>query len=489
MKSVVEQLFIRGEESPEKIALHNGKNQISYRNLTKEIISVRNLLHEKYCIKKGSHVILSADKQLGFVSAYFAFHLLEAVVLPIAPDTNQIRYEYIRDKAAPDLVIGYKDEKPGIHNVTLNDLIEQCDAIEEKRVSFPDMDSTADILFTTGTTGEPKGVLLTHRNIAAAARNINSFIRNESEDIEMLALPISHSFGLGRMRCALTNGQTLVMLGSFANVKRFFRFIDEYKVSGFGMVPASWALLKKLSGSAIGEFSDQIKYIEIGSAPMPMEEKKSLMKLLPNTRICMHYGLTEASRSAFIEFHSEINHLDTVGRESPNMHISIRDEKGNVLPFDTEGEICVSGDAVTKGYYDISSQESYWGESFRTGDWGTCNQEGYITLKSRKKELINVGGKKVSPVEVEEVLNSIDSVKECACVGVPDPDGILGDVVKAFIVTDDPSKVDNEYMDERIGNRLEGYKHPALYEIIDEVPKTTSGKIQRLALLHRESEE
>lgn len=482
MISIVEQIFNYGKVNFQKTALLNGKNSLTYDELMRGILYAKRILSDTYGIEKGSRVILAADKQLEFVSVYFACHLLEAVTLPIAPDTNLKRYNLIKEKVSPALVVGFGESGSDIQSAKLSDFSGMESSLEGENISFPELDSVADIIFTTGTTGEPKGVQLSHRNIIAAARNINTFIGNQAEDVEMLALPISHSFGLGRMRCALSNGQTLVMLGSFANVKRFFRFMGEYGVNGFGMVPASWALLKKLSGDEISKYRDQLHYIEIGSAPMPMEEKKNLIKLLPDTRICMHYGLTEASRSAFIEFHEETEHLTTVGRQSPNMHITIRDEKGIEVPVGEEGEICVCGDAVTMGYLDLPKEDSFWGDAFRTGDWGSCDKDGYISLKSRKKELINVGGKKVSPIEVEDVLKNLDFVDDCVCVGIPDPDGILGEVVKAFIVTSKPEKVTYEDIDGLIGNQLEGYKHPVFYEEIKEIPKTSSGKIQRLML-------
>lgn len=481
MISIVEQIFLYGKKYPDKCALSNGKSSLSYKELMESIVAAKSILEKEYGVKRNDRVIIAADKQLEFVSVYFACHLLGIVTLPIAPDTNENRYRLIKAKVKPALVIGFKDEDGLV--IEVKDLAGKSNGAEGiMSVSFPDMNNVADIIFTTGTTGEPKGVQLSQKNLAAAALNINTFIGNTSDDVELLALPISHSFGLGRMRCALSNGQTLVMLGSFANVKRFFRFIDEYHVTGFGMVPASWALIKKLSGMEIGNYKNQLHYIEIGSAPMPMKEKRVLIETLPNTRICMHYGLTEASRSAFMEFHEDENRLSTVGRQSPNMYISIKDENGQDVRLGEDGEICVKGDAVTVGYLDFLKEESFYGDYFRTGDWGRIDKEGYITLKSRKKELINVGGKKVSPVEVEEVLMAFDFVKDCACVAAEDPEGVLGEVVKAFIVTDQAEKVSFDYMDPLIGSRLEGYKHPLQYVVVEEIPKTSSGKVQRLLL-------
>ena len=484
MNSIVEQIFSYRRKIPNKIALQNGKRSLTYGELLAEIIYARKVLSEQYGIRKESKVILAADKQIEFVAVYFACHLLEAVAIPIALDTNAHRYALIKEKVCPSLVVGFSNEAE-LPKASFAEFMGEEKIVAGDQIAFPSLDSVADIIFTTGTTGEPKGVQLSHRNIAAAARNINAFIKNSSDDVEMLVLPIAHSFGLNRMKCALSNGQTLVLLGSFANIKRFYRFMGEYGVNGFGMVPASWSLFKKLSGDEISKFQDSLHYIEIGSAPMSMEDKHILMELLPKTRLCMHYGLTEASRSAFMEFHDDAGHLDTVGKQTPNMIITVRDESGCQLPTETEGEICVSGDAVTIGYIGLPPEECFWGDNFRTGDWGSLREDGYLCLKSRKKELINVGGKKVSPLEIESILKSFPFVEDCACVGVRDPAGILGEVVKAFVVTKSPEKLTCEYMDSLIGNRLEGYKHPALYEQIDIIPKTSSGKIQRLALIRK----
>ena len=480
MKSIVEQTLGYGLTTPDKVALCDGKNSLTYKELSETIFYAEEILRDKYGLNKGDSIVIAADKQPDFVALYFACHLAGVVTLPIALDTNLKRYQLIKKKVKPSLIVGFKDEDGDIKTASLSDFSGKR---ENRKYDNPiDKEAVADIMFTTGTTGEPKGVQLTQGNIAAAANNINSFIQNKNSDIEMIALPISHSFGIGRMRCALSNGQTVILLGSFANTKRFFRFMEEYKVSGFGMVPASWAFLKKTSDMKIGDYKDQLHYIEIGSAPMPIEDKKALIEALPDTRICMHYGLTEASRSAFMEFHEYEDNLNSIGKQSPNMTIRIMDEDGHEVPDKTEGEICVSGKAVTKGYLNLPKEDSFWEDFFRTGDWGYKDEEGNLYLKSRKKELINVGGKKLSPLEVEEVLMELDFVKDCACIGVADPEGVLGEVVKAFIVSDEPDKIQYDIIDELIGKKLEAYKHPRMYELIDAIPKTSSGKVQRLML-------
>ena len=226
-----------------------------------------------------------------------------------------------------------------------------------------------------------------------------------------------------------------------------------------------------------------MRYIEIGSAPMPIEHKKLLMQLLPKTRICMHYGLTEASRSVFIEFHETINKLQSIGKASPNVEIKIGDEYNNELPMNQKGRIFVKGGMVMKEYYEneMLTKESSADGWFYTGDLGHKDEEGYIYLDGREKEIINVGGLKVSPVEIEDILNQHGDIQSCACVGIPDPNGITCETVKVFLVSKGsqlklPSPCDLQTF---LKDKLEPYKIPTEYEWIKSIPKTSSGKIQR----------
>lgn len=463
------------QTTPLKIALFQGQTEVSYEQLWKEINKSASWFRQN--AKQGDRVIISASKNIEFVYTYFGAHLAGMICVPIDPETNETRLKRIQEVARPQLIIGE------LRNHGEKELIPFSDVKSEREYEFdfPIDSNVADLLFTTGTTGLPKGVALTYANQMAAADNINTFIGNMADDIEMLALPISHSFGLGRLRCVFAKGATLVLLGSFASMKKFFGEMERCHVTGFGMVPASWAYILKMSGEKIGQFAHQLKYIEIGSAFMPLENKQKLMSLLPHTRICMHYGLTEASRSAFISFHDDVEHLMSAGRPSPNTEIAVFSEQGKCLTNNEDGEICVRGGHVCSDYWGLPKEEfqkDFFDGYFRTGDWGHIDDEGYIHLISRKKEIINVGGKKVSPIEVEEVLNEMEGVVESACVGVHDD--VLGEVVKAFCVCS--KRVDFEEVKKTMMKKLEGYKIPAFFETIESLPKTQNGKIQRLLL-------
>ena len=492
----IEQLiFEHAQMTPMKISLISGTLEVSYEQLWKEIEMAAAWFGEN--AERGDRIVVSASKNIEFVYTYFGAHLAGMICVPIDPETNETRLRRIIDVAKPKLIVGELRNHGELQVIPFGEC--KNERIEELKFNFPGDNDIADLLFTTGTTGLPKGVALTYGNQMAAAENINTFIGNTADDVEMLALPISHSFGLGRLRCVLAKGGTLVMLGSFASMKKFFGEMERCHVTGFGMVPASWAYIQKMSGEKIGQFADQLKYIEIGSAFMSLENKQKLMSLLPKTHICMHYGLTEASRSAFISFHDDAEHLMSAGKASPNTEIAVFNEEGEMLgktsdykssysqPLDfksngtDDGEICVKGGHVCSDYWGMPKEEfkkDFFGDYFRTGDWGHIDENGYLYLVSRKKEIINVGGKKVSPIEVEEHLNEIDGIVESACVGIHDD--VLGEVVKAFCVCS--KEVDFEVVKKILFKKIETYKIPVFFEVIRELPKTQNGKIQRLML-------
>ena len=480
MITIEEQLLQNAKLFPNKTALIAGETAVTYGELWDRCLKTADVLRSRLSLKKGDRVIIAAAGNIEFVYTYFGVHIAGGICVPIDPDTNQTRFDYIYESTKPITVLGV------LHKVDRDPVsFEEIMTGGEPMVFEPSqMDDVADILFTTGTTGAPKGVALSYKNVAAAAENINEFIQNTAEDVELLALPVSHSFGLGRVKCVLVKGGTLVMLGTFASMKKFFGNMEKFHCTGFGMVPASWGYIKKMSGRKIGQFADQLKYVEIGSSFMSKEDKELLMELLPNTRICMHYGSTEASRSAFMEFKSCKDDLLTAGHASPNCDIKIFSPEGKELPYGEQGEVCVKGEHVTCSYWNETPERfssDFYGDYFRTGDSGVQDDRGYIYLKSRIKEMINVGGKKVAPMEVEDMLNAIPGIKESACVAMPDPEGVMGELVKAFIVCDDETLTDAEILD-ALRPKLEVYKLPVAFERIAEIPKTSSGKIQRLKL-------
>lgn len=478
-KTIESLIWEHAKHTPDKTAVIDERgNEVCYATLWNNILHAADSLRI-LGLKKGDRIVLAASKSIDFIYIYFGAHLSGVVTVPVDPEVNAARLERIINLTQPRLIVG---ELRNAIDTKITSFKEIMDFEKEyDNLNLPLTQDSADILFTTGTTGAPKGVVLTNGNEAQAAKNINTFIGNISDDVELLALPVSHSFGLGRIRCVLSKGATLVIIGSFASMKKFFGAMEKYHVTGFGMVPASWAYISKMSGDRIGIYANQLKYIEIGSAPMPLAEKHRLMTLLPDTKICMHYGLTEASRSAFISFHEESDHIGTAGKASPNCEIAIFDVDGNRLNANCDGEVCVKGDHVCSMYWqnEEAYRKDFFDGFFRTGDWGCLDEEGYLHLKSRTKEMINVGGKKVSPMEVEEALESIDGITEAACVGMPDT--VMGEVVVAFVTVPVNEEKEKDII-RTMTTLVENYKVPVSVRYVETLPRTSSGKLQRLKL-------
>ena len=469
-------------ETPDKVALVEGDFQVTYAQLMARIEQTARALLA-LGLKPGDRIVLAAQKELSFVYHYFAAHFLGAVNVVVDVASPRDRLDYIIDVVKPAAL--FSSGLEGVNGVPCYSFNRpESDDAQPADMTWPtvDVNDVADVMFTTGTTGVPKGVCLTHANIAGSASNTNGFIGTCSDDIEALALPLSHSFGLGRLRCVLMAGATLVLVGNFANLKSFFSVLDAWHVTGFGMVPAVWQYIKRLSGRRIARFAEQLKYIEIGSAALPIEDKRLLMEIFPNTRLCMHYGLTEASRAMFTEFHANAGNLETVGRPASSLvEASIRDDDGNPVANGVDGEICVRGNMVTRSYFKPHDNAgSFYGDWFRTGDWGHRDDEGNFYLTGRKKELINVGGEKVSPATIEDAIRSL-GIADCACVAVPDPNGVLGEVPKAFLQKDD-KQVTIEDIKQQLTQLLPPHEIPVEWEWVDSIPRTSSGKIQRLKL-------
>lgn len=470
-------------ENADKTALISGDSHVSYGNLWKSILTAARYLQDLGFVK-GDTLILATRKEIEFVYLYYASHLIGAVNVLVDSAATTDKIKHIVNLTSPKAVFGLgrtDDESLRIIKYADIDFEEGTEPIVEYALSPQD---TADIMFTTGTTSLPKGVCLSHANIAGSASNINSFIGNGPDEVEILGLPLSHSFGLGRMRCTLLNGATMVLLGNFANLKLFFQYIEQYEVTGFGMVPAVWEYISKLSGDRIAKYSEYIRYMEIGSASLPRNEKDRLLRLFPKTRICMHYGSTEASRSLFTEFSEYKDNLDSIGRPvCDKVAVRIMDEDGNELPAGEFGEICVKGNMVMKGYLlPKDNQGAFHGDFFRTGDYGRFDEYGNFYLVGRGKEIINIGGKKVSPALIEEAIKSL-GVMDCACVPIKDPKGILGEVGKAYIQKSGCCLGFKE-IKKGLENILEPYEIPVEYEWVDRIPRTSTGKIQRTALMN-----
>jgi long-chain acyl-CoA synthetase len=280
--------------------------------------------------------------------------------------------------------------------------------------------------------------------------------------------------------------RAIVLTQGMTNPGAVIRAVEEHTATGLSAVPTSIAMLMKLFRDRLGESLSSIRYLEVGSAPMRMDHKLQLIDLLPQARICMHYGLTEAARSAFIEFHSDRDHLDSIGKPTPNVDIRVLDYSGQMQPDGEIGRLAVRGDVVAQSYWqdqalDDAARQGDW---FVTGDLGYRDQDGYLYLTDRESDIINASGHKVAPSEVESELLNIPGIADCACVGETESTGVLGEQVVAYLVRDDEgdaSPTDAE-IKTILRAQVEQHAMPRHFRWIDAIPRTNSGKILRREL-------
>lgn len=455
-------------DKPSKSAVIDTKGRtLTYQELYKSALAVANDLLARG-LNRGDRVLVTAGKEALFPAQYLGIHIAEGIAVPLDSQIPEERRDLIQALCNPR----YSLSEDGFEDLS------KVDASKCLKSSILSPNQPADLLFTTGTTGMPKGVLLSHQNLVASVQNINAYIGTCGDDIEVIALPLSHSFGLGRMRCLLWVGGTMVLTPGFERPKRLFDAMEKYAATGFSMVPAAWQLLHSLSGKRISSFAKYLRYVEFGSAPMKREHKELIAQLLPNTRICMHYGLTEASRAAFQEFHEDFGFLDSIGRPGPYVDISLKSDDGTIVPRGDLGELCIRGEMVMREYWNDPelTARSFFGDWFRTGDLGYQDEQGNFYIHGRVSEIINVGGQKVSPAEVEEALLKIDGICDAGCTSVMD--AVAGEAVCAFIVVTNDFLTDSDIKNQ-LKVRLEPYKIPVSIVRTKNIPRTNSGKIQR----------
>ncbi|OGC94624.1 MAG: hypothetical protein A2W25_09370 [candidate division Zixibacteria bacterium RBG_16_53_22] len=484
MESVIQALSLRATMHPDRDALVTGDQRVSYGELWIRIVAAAHEL-ARCGVGQDDRVILAAPSVPAFVYGYFATHLVGATAVVLDPDAPAPRREELFRRARPKIAFGTNAEPDSeLGRIRAIDELESLPASASAFAS-PPLDTLADLLFTTGTTGRVKGVLLTHRNLAAAARHINTMISRGDGDVEVLPLPLNHSFGLGRLRCNLVAGATVVLVDGFRLPGEIFGAMDKHRAAGLVGVPAGFAVLLRFGARGLGLFAERLRYVEIGSAPMPIDQKRALMDFLPRTALWMHYGLTEASRSAFVEFHRHADRLESAGMAAPGVQLRIRGEDGSTLDVGEAGMLWIGGEHVSSGYWDdpeltVKVFVDGW---VCTGDVAHLDNAGFLYLHGRKDDLINVGGFKVSPDEIERVLGEHPAILEAACIGVPDPRKIAGFVVQAYLVSaaGQAQPTDAE-LSQWVSARLESYKVPAQYAWIPALPKTASGKLVRANL-------
>ena len=343
-------------------------------------------------------------------------------------------------------------------------------------------DDLAVILYTAGTTGHPKGVALTHANLASNARAAASLYELDRTSWALMVLPLSHSYGLTVMNAGNILGTKGVLLRWF-NPDGVLEAIQHYRVESMSAVPTMLVYLLNYPDAARFDTSS-MRLWGSGAAPLPLEIVEPFERKFGG-RILEGYGLTEASPVVSAHRLSGARKLGSVGQALPGVAVAILDDGDRPLPPGELGEVCVQGPNVMQGYYRLPEETARtlrngW---LHTGDVGRLDADGYLYIVERKKDLIIRGGFNIYPREVEEVLYAHPAVAEAAVVGVADV--LMGEEVLAFVALKSGAATDAGALIGFCQERLARYKCPRQIRFVDALPKSPIGKILRKELRSR----
>ncbi|MBV7505544.1 long-chain-fatty-acid--CoA ligase [Bacillus sp. sid0103] len=448
-------------------------------------------------ITKGDRVALLLGNCPEFVTAYFGILRAGAVVVPINPAYTSGEIAYILSNSQAKAVIAHSSSEPTIS--PLSEKLEQLklviytESIEfewpwERLIQEPkevfeslsiDEDDLAVILYTSGTTGKPKGAMLSHRNLASNADSMSQLTEFTEEDRIIAVLPMFHVFCIATcINIPIACGAAIVIVPKFSPTE-VINTIRRENATIFAGVPTMYSFLLQVPVASAEDFSS-IRVCFSGGASIPVEllhrfEEKYKVHVLEG------YGLSETAPVTAFNPLRGTRKPGSVGIDIPEVKNKVVDSNGREVPRGEIGELIVNGPNVMMGYLEMpeatsSALKDGW---FYTGDLARMDDEGYIYIVDRKKDMILVGGYNVYPREVEEVIYQHPAIVETAVIGIPDKE--YGEIVKAFVVTND----DGITMDDILyfcQDKLAKYKLPKQVEFMKELPKNSTGKILKRAL-------
>jgi acyl-CoA synthetase (AMP-forming)/AMP-acid ligase II len=414
------------------------------------------------------------------------------VVVPINLGWREKEFTYILENSESDFLISNNEiiTQAGVH-IEAKALESYRDAEIMRLSELGGTDTDAEkiraddlalMLYTSGTTGKPKGVMLTHSNLLAETSYIVKGHELTEEDRALQVLPLFHINGLviGFLSPFVT-GMTLVIPKKFS-VSHFWEWIERYKVTWLSAVPTIISMVLARTPTEY-KGAESLKFLRSASAALPaavLEEFESRF----NIPIVESFGISEGGSQITTNPVHGTRKVGSVGRAVGNV-VEVVDENGNALDFGETGEVRIKGANIFKGYFknEAETSKSLREGWFYTGDLGRLDEEGYLFLSGRKKELINRAGEKFSPREIDEILYQIHGVELAAAVGVPDP--LYNEEVVAYIKLRDGVELTEEQIIKECQGKLADFKIPKEIFFTDDFPKGPSGKIQRLKFIER----
>ncbi len=334
------------------------------------------------------------------------------------------------------------------------------------------------LIYTSGTTSEPKGVLISHSMIEFTTRNIVKVLGYSNSDVDLLPLPLHHSFGLGCFHTSLFVGSTVVLLKNSSNLELILESLKKFNITTLAAIPATLTKLLTFEFFSLSDSFSNIRLIITNSTSIPKTTVQNFNDILKNGHLSTYYGLTEASRSTFMIFEKNNGREESVGKIAPNVKVKIVNEEQNNLKI---GEIWIKGNNVIKKYWDnLKADKKLLDGWLQTGDMGYFDEQGYLFLKGRNDEIINIGGEKVIPIEIEQIVKELLGIEDVVAFGIDHE--IFGQVIKLNVIKTKNSNLDKTQILSHCIKNLEKFKIPSKIDFVEIIPKTDYGKVKRFML-------
>ena len=414
---------------PDKTAVICGGESYSYARLWQ-------LVQQRAAdIPSGKVIPFRSSQTIDFIITYFAIHLAGSVAAPLEKDIPENLFAEVSERLSSNTV----------------------------------PEGSADVLYTTGTTGKSKGVIISHRTIVADAENLVAGQGFSHDLVFVIHGPLNHIGSLSKIYPIILLGGTLHILDGLRNADVFF---DAFKAAGkyaTFFVPANIRFLLSFDAKRFAALADKLDFVESGGAPLSHADMLQLCEILPRTRLYNTYASTETGIIATYNYNDGRCMAGCLGRPMPHSRFVIT----------PEGMISCQGDTLMSGYIGDSELTAtvLRGDTVYMSDYGSIDEEGMLHIGGRESEVINVGGYKVAPTEVEDVAMSIEGIRDCICISAEHR--IMGKAVKLLVVMKEGAVFDKKTIARYIAARLEPYKVPQLYEQVDTIARTYNGKLDR----------
>ncbi len=439
-------------------------------------------------IGAGDRVIVESDHTLPYIHLWYGIQLLGATFVPVEKNTPSKRVEEIASELNTTLMVCLEKREDLPQAWSLQeiypDILKTEDGFDPKD---PDPNSLSEILFTTGTTGKSKGVMVSYSNqinIALAGIETTNI---QPDNVWLIPTPMNHAAGLRKIHIAMAVGSTACLLEGFRNTKKFFQTIEEHKVTSLYLPPSAVHLLLAIASKNLAALNQQLRFIYSSSTAYPETDKEKMRKLLPDVYMYNCFGCSEVGVVCTDEFcvSGGSAYAGSVGRPNSLSEIVLLDENGNEKHNATAqdpGLIAIRSKSVMQGYW---NEPELTAQAIRNGmlvmsDLCYFAENGEVILVGRNNDTINLGGLKVAPTEVEAVVMRVPCVDECLLI----PSTVGGQTaLKLLVVLSEGHELDAAAIRNEISQNLEPYKLPKQIVTIDEIIRTFNGKIDRKQMI------